>query len=113
MDVNEFGWLVGWVIECQEKGYITKEQLGGLTITWGDAEAANVLLQMTIRREGFGNVLAEGVKRASETVGGPAAECAIYAMTGNTPRGHDHGRAGKKCSIPVRAAAAPWIAVRR
>ena len=29
-DVNEFGWLIGWVMECQEKGYITKEQLGGL-----------------------------------------------------------------------------------
>ena len=90
VDVNEFGWLMGWVAECQEKGYITKEQLGGITVTWGDAEAANALLQMIIRREGFGDVLAEGVKRASETLGGPAAECAIYAMTGNTPRGHDH-----------------------
>ena len=48
------------------------------------------LLQMIIRREGFGNILAEGVKRASETVGGPAADCAIYTMKGDTPRGHDH-----------------------
>ena len=30
VDVNEFGWLIGWVMECQEKGYITTEQLGGL-----------------------------------------------------------------------------------
>src|SRR5919202_1924638 len=90
VDVNEFGWLMGWVMECQEKGYITKEQLGGLEVKWGDAEAANKLLQMTIRREGFGAILAEGVKRASEIVGGPAAECAIYTMKGDTPRGHDH-----------------------
>ena len=27
VDVNEFGWLIGWVMECLEKGYITKEQL--------------------------------------------------------------------------------------
>ena len=60
MDVNEFGWLIGWVMECQEKGYITKEQLGGLEVKWGDAEAANQLLQMIIRREGFGDILAEG-----------------------------------------------------
>jgi aldehyde:ferredoxin oxidoreductase len=90
VDVNEFGWLMGWVAECQEKGYITKEQLGGLTLTWGDAEAANAVLQMVIRREGFGDVLAEGVKGAAEVLGGAAAECAIYTLKGNTPRGHDH-----------------------
>ncbi|MEK7338967.1 MAG: aldehyde ferredoxin oxidoreductase N-terminal domain-containing protein, partial [candidate division NC10 bacterium] len=71
VDVNEFGWLAGWVMECQEKGYITKEQLG-FTLRWGDAEGANRLLQMLTRREGFGDVLAEGVKRAAEALGGPA-----------------------------------------
>lgn len=90
VDINEFGWLIGWVMECQEKGYITKEQLGGLEVKWGDAEAANQLLQMIIRREGFGDILAEGVKRASEHLGGEAADCAIYTMKGDTPRGHDH-----------------------
>ncbi|MDH4249478.1 MAG: hypothetical protein OEW39_16855, partial [Deltaproteobacteria bacterium] len=90
VDINEFGWLVGWVMECQEKGYLTKEQLGGLEVKWGDAEAANKLLQMIIRREGFGNILAEGVKRAAEHVGGPAQDCAIYTLKGATPRGHDH-----------------------
>ncbi len=77
VDINEFGWLIGWVMECQEKGYITKEDLGGLEVKWGDAEAANQLLQMIIRREGFGDILAEGVKRASEHLGGEAADCAI------------------------------------
>jgi aldehyde:ferredoxin oxidoreductase len=90
VDVNEFGWLIGWVMECYEKGYLTKEQLGGIEMKWGDAEAANKLLQMIVRREGFGDVLAEGVKRASEHVGGEAADCAIYTMKGASPRGHDH-----------------------
>jgi aldehyde:ferredoxin oxidoreductase len=45
VDVNEIGWLIGWVMECLEKGYITKEQLGGVEVRWGDAEAANQLLQ--------------------------------------------------------------------
>ena len=89
VDVNEFGWLVGWVMECQEKGYLTREQVG-LELKWGDTEAADKLLAMISRRQGFGDVLAEGVKRASERVGGPAAECAIYTMKGASPRGHDH-----------------------
>jgi len=90
VDVNEFGWLIGWVMECQEKGYLTRNQLGGLEVRWGDAEAAATLLQMISHRQGFGNVLAEGVKRAAETVGGPAMACAIYTGKGVSPRGHDH-----------------------
>jgi aldehyde:ferredoxin oxidoreductase len=87
---NEAGWLTGWLMECFEKGWLTKEQTGGFEIRWGDADAAKELLHMIARREGFGDLLAEGVKRASERIGGPAAEAAIYTMKGNTPRGHDH-----------------------
>jgi aldehyde:ferredoxin oxidoreductase len=90
VDINEFGWVVGWCMECYEKGYLTREQLGGIDLKWGDAEAANALLQMIIRRQGFGDVLAEGVKRAAETVGGPAKDCAVYTEKGASPRGHDH-----------------------
>ena len=91
VDCNEFGWLMGWVMECYEKGYLSKKQLGGIVPKWGDAEAANKLLQKLIRREGeVGKLLAEGTKRASEIIGGPAAECAIYVGKGSAPRGHDH-----------------------
>lgn len=89
VDVNEFGWLVGWVMECQEKGYLTPEQVG-LTLRWGDAESAAKLLHLINHRQGFGDLLAEGVKRAAEAVGGPAAACAIYTGKGASPRGHDH-----------------------
>jgi aldehyde:ferredoxin oxidoreductase len=89
VDVNEFGWLVGWVMECQEKGYLSGEQVG-LDVRWGDAEAAARLLGMINGRQGFGDVLAEGVKRAAERVGGAAAGCAIYTGKGASPRGHDH-----------------------
>jgi len=89
LENNEAGWLVGWVMECFEKGYLTKDDLG-IEVRWGDVESVRQLLHMVANRTGFGNTLAEGVKRASETVGGEAAKCAIYTMKGNTPRGHDH-----------------------
>ena len=89
VDVNEFGWLIGWVMECLEKGYLTEEQVGQ-KLAWGDHMGAYMLLQRISRREGFGDVLAEGVKRASEKVGGEAAKCAIYTRKGASPRGHDH-----------------------
>lgn len=90
LDNNEAGWLVGWVMECYEKGYLTTEDLGGLEMTWGNTEAARQLIYMVTHRQGFGDTLAEGVMRASQKVGGKAAECAIYTKKGNTPRGHDH-----------------------
>ena len=89
VDVNEFGWVCGWVMECMEKGYLTEEQVG-FRLTFGDAEGAYRLLQMISHRQGFGDVLAEGVKRASEQVGGEAAKCAVYTKKGASPRGHDH-----------------------
>jgi aldehyde:ferredoxin oxidoreductase len=90
LENNEAGWLTGWVMECFEKGWLTPEQTGGFELNWGDVEGVVKLLHMVSNREGFGDILAEGVKRASEKIGGPAAEAAIYTMKGNTPRGHDH-----------------------
>jgi len=87
---NEMGWLVGLVMECYEKGLLTKEQLGGLEMTWGNTEAVYQLMRMIAHRQGFGDVLAEGVMRAAQRIGGDAPSMAIHTMRGNTPRGHDH-----------------------
>ena len=89
LDVNEFGWVCGWVMECQEKGYITEKQLG-FKLGWGDIKGAHRLMEMISRREGFGDILAEGTKRAAEKLGGEAKDCAIYFEKGAVPRGHDH-----------------------
>jgi aldehyde:ferredoxin oxidoreductase len=90
LENNEAGWLVGWVMECYEKGYLTKEELNGHDMTWGNADATRQLLYAIANRQGCGDWLAEGVMRASQKVGGAAARSAIYTMKGNTPRGHDH-----------------------
>jgi aldehyde:ferredoxin oxidoreductase len=89
-DVNEAGWVVGWVMECYEKGILTKKDLDGLDMRWGNVEAVKTLLEKISKREGVGNLLAEGVKRASEEIGGEAPNLGVYVMKGATPRGHDH-----------------------
>jgi aldehyde:ferredoxin oxidoreductase len=92
MDVNETGWVLAWVMECFEKRLLTLEDTDGLEMNWGNSEAIMTLLGKIARREGFGNILAEGVMRAAKTVGGQTANLAIHTMKGNTPRGHDHRR---------------------
>jgi aldehyde:ferredoxin oxidoreductase len=90
MDVNESGWTIAWVMECYEKGLLTKKDTDGLEMTWGNVEEVRKMLEKIARREGFGDILAEGVKRASQHVGGETADLAVYTHKGNTPRGHDH-----------------------
>jgi aldehyde:ferredoxin oxidoreductase len=90
IDTNEAGWVIGLVMECYEKGILSREDCDGLEMTWGNVEATREMLRRIARRQGFGDVLAEGAMRAAQRIGGEAPNFAIHTMKGNTPRGHDH-----------------------
>lgn len=90
MDTNEAGWIIAWIIECYEKGILNKDITDGLEMTWGNGEAIMDMLNKIASRQGFGNILAEGVMRAARHIGGEASTLAIYTLKGNTPRTHDH-----------------------
>jgi len=90
LDNNEAGWVISWIMECYEKGLLTTNDVDGLNMSWGNVEATRAMLGRIARREGFGNVLAEGAMRAAQHVGGEAKNCAVYTLKGNSPRDHDH-----------------------
>ena len=91
LDVNESGWVVAFSMEAFEKGIITQQDADGLELRWGNVEAARqLLINIANRRGHLGNVLAEGLKRGAEALGGEALNIAVYMEKGNTPRGHDH-----------------------
>ena len=90
LENNESGWVIGWTMECYERGILTREDTGGLEMTWGNVDAARAMLRKIARREGIGDLLAEGVKRASEKLGRGSQDLAVYTQKGNSPRGHDH-----------------------
>jgi aldehyde:ferredoxin oxidoreductase len=88
--MNETGWVIGWLIECYEKKLITSKDTDGLEMKWGNGEAILTMLNKIARREGFGNLLAEGVMRASQKIGKESQKLAVHTLKGNTPRSHDH-----------------------
>ena len=90
VDVNECCWVFGFLMECYEKGIITKKDTDGLEMTWGNFDAIMEMLSKIAYRQGFGDVMAEGVMRAAKKIGGQALNCAVYTQKGNSPRGHDH-----------------------
>lgn len=90
MDVNEAGWLMSFLMDCYQRNIITKADTDGVEMGWGNAEAVRQMLHKVANRDGFGNILAEGVKRAAEQIGGEALKYAAYIKKGHAPRGHDH-----------------------
>lgn len=69
LDTISAGVIVGFVMECFEKGLLTEEEIGVKNPVFGNDEAALELVRMISSREGFGDRMAEGVKRLSEYVG--------------------------------------------
>jgi len=69
LDTVGTGMTIAWVMECFEKGLLTPEDTGGFTIKFGDYEGMLTLIEMITKREGFGDLLAEGSARAAKTIG--------------------------------------------
>jgi len=69
MDVISLSEVISWSMELYEKGELTKEEVGGLDLSWGNMDAVLSLIEMIAYRKGFGDVLADGVVRASEKLG--------------------------------------------
>lgn len=80
--------LIAFSMECYEKGWISREQLGGIDLSWGNEEAIIEMVEKIVRREGFGDVLAEGIRYAAEKIGHNAREIAVHVKGLDLPA-HD------------------------
>jgi aldehyde:ferredoxin oxidoreductase len=78
MDTISTGVAVAFAMECYEKGLITEKDTEGLDLSWGNHESFVQLVEKIANREGFGDLLAEGVKRAAEKIGKGAEEFAMH-----------------------------------
>jgi aldehyde:ferredoxin oxidoreductase len=69
LDVISTGMSIAFVMECFEKGILTSEDTGGLEYSWGSTEALLRSVEMIAKREGFGDIVAEGTARMSARFG--------------------------------------------
>lgn len=88
IDTVGVGGAIAMAMECYEKGLITRKDTDGIDLTWGNADAIVALVEKIAKREGFGAVLADGVKLAAERIGKGAEEYAI-AVRGKSLAYHD------------------------
>ena len=112
IDSISTGGAIAWATECFELGLITEADTGGIRLEWGNGELLVKLVEMIGRREGFGDLLAEGALRAARKIGRGTEKYVVHvkglevamhdprgveALKVNypvTPTGGDHTQAG-------------------
>ncbi len=76
LDTISTSGSIAFAMECYEKGLLTKEDTEGMEIKWGDSELIIELVHKIAKREGFGDFLAQGVKKMAERIGKEAQKFA-------------------------------------
>ncbi|MBW2410424.1 MAG: aldehyde ferredoxin oxidoreductase family protein, partial [Deltaproteobacteria bacterium] len=88
LDTISAGSVLSFAMECFEHGIISESDTDGIALTWGNAGAMIALLEKIIRREGLGDILADGVKVAAEKIGNGSEEFAVH-VGGQEPGLHN------------------------
>jgi len=101
MDTIDAGNVIGFIMECFERGLISPSETGGLDIRFGDPEASLAALEMIAYRKGFGDILAEGVRAVSEHIGKGSDRFAMHVKGMGFPGYEPRGAFGSGLSYAV------------
>lgn len=97
MDPISAGSTIAFAMECFEKGILTTSDTDGIELRFGDADAAIAMVHKIARREGFGDLLAEGTRFLSRKIGRDTERFAIQVKGLELPA-YDP-RAAKMCGL--------------
>ena len=91
MDTIGAGDAIGFLMECYQRGFITRKEADGLDLSWGNGETIIKLLHKMAAREGIGDLLANGALEASKQIGPETEALAMHvkgqAVIAGDPRG--------------------------
>ena len=86
-DTISTGAVIGWAMECYDKGILSKEELDGIDLKWGDVDAIVALTEKICKGEGVGKILMQGSQWAADHWG-KGHECLVVANGIEEPQ-HD------------------------
>lgn len=91
IDVISTGGVLAFAIDLYRRGILKSEDTDGVVLDWGDADAMGILMGQIARREGLGDLLADGVRDAAQRIGRGAEHYAYHSkgleLPGYDPRG--------------------------
>ncbi|MGC8721851.1 MAG: aldehyde ferredoxin oxidoreductase family protein [Caldisericaceae bacterium] len=97
LDTISAGAVIAFAMECYEKGILSKEELNGLDMSWGNMDSAVELLNRIVSRDGIGDLFGKGVVRAARVIGKGSEEFAV-SVKGLEGPAHDP-RSGKALAL--------------
>jgi len=78
IDSTSTASAIAFVMDLYEREILTRQDTGGLDLSWGNGEAMEVLIHQIAACEGFGKILAQGVRRAAAIIGNGADNYAAH-----------------------------------
>jgi aldehyde:ferredoxin oxidoreductase len=78
LDTISAGTVVAFATELYENGILTGQDTGGIELRWGNHKAMVEMTELLGKREGIGNILADGVKAAAQRIGRGAEQFAVH-----------------------------------
>jgi aldehyde:ferredoxin oxidoreductase len=103
MDTISTGMTIAFAMECFEKGILTAKDTDGIELRFGNADALLRMTEKIARREGFGDILAEGAARAAQKIGRGAEQYALTVKRQEIPLHEPRGKQG----VALQYATAP------
>ena len=79
LDTISAGAVIAFAMECFENGLLTTKDTNGIELKFGNAEAMLKVIELIARREGIGDLLAEGTARAAQKIGKGAEKFAMHS----------------------------------
>ena len=109
LDTISCGSTIAFAMECFEHGLIGLKETGGIDLRFGNAEAMLKMIDLIARRQGIGDLLAEGVKRAAEIIGGDARYFAMHVKGQELPMHDPRGKVSVGIGYAVNEAGADHL----
>ncbi len=94
LDTISTGMVIAFAMECYENGIITQQDTGGLKLTFGNKDVVLKLIEMIAKRQGIGDILAMGSKRAAKKIGKGAEQYALTVKNQELPMHEPRGKYG-------------------
>jgi aldehyde:ferredoxin oxidoreductase len=101
LDGISTGVSIAFAMECYENGILTKEDTDGIELTWGNADAMLAMIHKIAKREGLGDILADGVKRAAARIGRGSERFALHVKGQELPMHEPRGKVGLSLAYAV------------
>jgi aldehyde:ferredoxin oxidoreductase len=91
MDTISTGSVIAFAMDLYDRKILSKKETMGIDLTWGNADAMEQIMNRIASREGIGDILADGVRRAAQRIGKGAEKYAYHVkgveLYGSDPRG--------------------------